>query len=369
MIDFKLAELRKKHNLTQQELGEILNVSYQTISKWETGVVSPDISILPQISAYFGVTVDALLGLVPLETEYIPSNSGTAEYWNQKLEYLQMTRKYMWNEDYIHFLIRDVWKIRKPVKVLDCGCGYGAMGLLLMPLLPEGSSYVGIDFSENMIHSAMKIYQDAGITVEFISCDVLTYQPKGKFDVVVSQAMLRHVDDGKKFLQKMAGFLKEDGILISMECNREFEAVGLYIKGMDYRKLCRHEGLEKLWETELKMQNRDYSIAMKIPHYMKEIGLRNVSVRMNDRVTLLEPDQEKYDEYMKCIMKGDCWDDVKTDEEIKTYIFRFMNHGMSRQEAEEHCRQQCEIAGYLKMHQGEAALTKVMGYMISYGWK
>lgn len=37
MIDFKLAQLRKKQNLTQQELGEILNVSYQTISKWETG--------------------------------------------------------------------------------------------------------------------------------------------------------------------------------------------------------------------------------------------------------------------------------------------------------------------------------------------
>ena len=33
MINLKLAELRKMHNLTQQELGEILNVSYQTISK------------------------------------------------------------------------------------------------------------------------------------------------------------------------------------------------------------------------------------------------------------------------------------------------------------------------------------------------
>ena len=70
MIQFKLAELRKKNGLTQQDLAEVLNVSYQTISKWENSVVFPDISTLPQISSYFGVSVDALLGLVPLEQEY-----------------------------------------------------------------------------------------------------------------------------------------------------------------------------------------------------------------------------------------------------------------------------------------------------------
>lgn len=118
MIQLKLAELRKKNNLTQQELGDILNVSDKTISKWENGVVSPDISVLPQISAYFGVSVDALLGLVPLEQVYRPSNSGAARYWEERLEYLKRTRKTMWNEDYMHFLIQDVWKIHKPVTVL-----------------------------------------------------------------------------------------------------------------------------------------------------------------------------------------------------------------------------------------------------------
>ena len=86
MIHFKLAELRKKNGLTQQELAEVLNVSYQTISKWENSVTFPDITILPEISSYFGVSVDALLGLVPLEQEYHPSNSGRAEYWEKSLE-------------------------------------------------------------------------------------------------------------------------------------------------------------------------------------------------------------------------------------------------------------------------------------------
>ena len=99
MINFKLAELRKKHNLTQQELGEVLNVSYQTISKWENGTTWPDLAMLPHISAYFGVSVDALLVLVPLEETYKPSNSGTAEFWEHRLEYLVQTRKTMWNQD------------------------------------------------------------------------------------------------------------------------------------------------------------------------------------------------------------------------------------------------------------------------------
>lgn len=176
----------------------------------------------------------------------------------------------MWNEDYILFLIRDVWKIKTPITVLECGCGYGALGLLIMPLLPEGSKYIGLDFSETMIESTIRTYQNSEIQAEFIHSNILSFQAKIKYDMVISQAVLRHVDDGEMFLRKMANFLKKDGILVSLECNREFEADGLYIRGMDYGRLCQHEGLSKLWKTELEMQNRDYSIAMKIPHYMKK---------------------------------------------------------------------------------------------------
>ena len=38
MIDLKLSELRKRNGMTQQELGDILSVSYKTISKWENGI-------------------------------------------------------------------------------------------------------------------------------------------------------------------------------------------------------------------------------------------------------------------------------------------------------------------------------------------
>ena len=369
MIQFKLAELRKKNHLTQQELGDILCVSYQTISKWENGTSYPDISVLPQISSYFGVSVDALLGLVPLEQAYKPSNSGTVEYWENRLGYLKETRKTMWNEDYMCFLVRDVWKIRKPITVLDCGCGYGALGLLLMPLLPSGSKYVGVDFTQTMIDSARENYRYSDIDARFILSDILEYTPNEKYDMVISQAVLRHVNNGDTFLRKMVDFLRDGGILVSLECNREFEADGLYIHGMDYLKLCHHDGLKKLWQTELEKQNRDYSIAMKIPHYMKAAGLKDVSCRMNDRVTFLEPEQPNYTEVLESVILADHWSDEKTDAEIVENISYFMNHGMSRKEAEDYCRQQNGIVKYLKKHAGEVSLTKTTGIMISYGWK
>lgn len=369
MINFKLAELRKKHNLTQQELGDILCVSYQTISKWENGVVYPDISYLPKLSSYFNVSVDALLGLVPLEQEYRPASSGTADYWEKKLEYLKYTRKIMWNEDYFRFLIREVWNITTPVSILDCGCGYGALGLLLLPLLPEGSAYTGIDFSQTMLDAAKKSYESTDYDVKFILADIREYQTKERYDIVISQAVLRHVDHGEAFLKKMVGYIKTGGMLVCLECNREFEVTGLYVDGMDYGKLCQHAGLEKLWQTELKNQGRDYSIAMKLPQYMKKAGLKHIAARMNDRVTFLDPEQPEYDELLECCIKTDHWDQEKSETEMEELIAYFMNHGMTRNEAENYCRQQNGIIKYLKKHKGTVSLTKCNGIMITYGWK
>ena len=57
----RLAQQRKIKNLTQQQLGEILSISPQAISKWENDQAEPDISTLLKLSEIFGVPVDALI--------------------------------------------------------------------------------------------------------------------------------------------------------------------------------------------------------------------------------------------------------------------------------------------------------------------
>ncbi len=63
----KLIELRKSKNLSQDELGDHIQVSRQTISKWETGQSYPDFQRLVLLSDYFGLTLDALVKDIELE--------------------------------------------------------------------------------------------------------------------------------------------------------------------------------------------------------------------------------------------------------------------------------------------------------------
>ncbi|CAG7618108.1 helix-turn-helix transcriptional regulator [Paenibacillus allorhizosphaerae] len=56
-----ISKLRKHKDLTQSQLADLLNVTRQAVSKWEMGDSFPDISLLPHLSAVFGVTVDRLL--------------------------------------------------------------------------------------------------------------------------------------------------------------------------------------------------------------------------------------------------------------------------------------------------------------------
>ena len=57
----KLINLRKSKGLTQEELGAELNVSRQTISKWESCQSYPDFQRLVLLSDYFGLTLDELV--------------------------------------------------------------------------------------------------------------------------------------------------------------------------------------------------------------------------------------------------------------------------------------------------------------------
>lgn len=57
----KLQELRKKHGLSQEALAEILDVSRQSVSKWESGKIYPEIDKIIFLSEYFNISVDELL--------------------------------------------------------------------------------------------------------------------------------------------------------------------------------------------------------------------------------------------------------------------------------------------------------------------
>lgn len=60
-IGKNIKRLRQNKGVTQEQLAECLHISGQAVSKWENGTALPDITFLPLIADYFGVTIDELL--------------------------------------------------------------------------------------------------------------------------------------------------------------------------------------------------------------------------------------------------------------------------------------------------------------------
>lgn len=62
-IGSQIKRLRQRRGITQEALAQHFGISAQAVSKWERGTAAPDIALLPQLSAYFGVTIDELFAL------------------------------------------------------------------------------------------------------------------------------------------------------------------------------------------------------------------------------------------------------------------------------------------------------------------
>ena len=62
-IGNQIKALRTQRGITQEDHAQQLGVSAQAVSKWERDAATPDIQLLPALSAYFGVTIDELFAL------------------------------------------------------------------------------------------------------------------------------------------------------------------------------------------------------------------------------------------------------------------------------------------------------------------
>ena len=72
----RLATYRKTKNLTQQQLGEQLNISAQAVSKWENDLAEPDIATLRKLATLYGVSINDLLGDDAVAPEQPAAESG-----------------------------------------------------------------------------------------------------------------------------------------------------------------------------------------------------------------------------------------------------------------------------------------------------
>lgn len=292
-------------------------------------------------------------------------------YWNGRLDFLKAIRTGWCNNDYIEFLVEKVWKISKPVNIIDFGCGFGYVGLLLLPILPKGSTYTGIDISDTLLDDAKDIFANSGYITNFIKADLNEYIPTEDYDIAISQAVLRHIPNTKNILDKMIQSVVRGGLVVCMEADLEIEKTGQYFSGLDYTELGIIHLHRKMYKKELENGGRDYRVGVKIPEIMQELGLHNVDVRMNDRVKFINPhgNKEEHDKQFDAITAAWNWNKQLSENEKVDYIKSLINRGLSEQEAKIFVDGESKISEYVMSNKDSAYIIQTPCILISYGTK
>ncbi|GAB6610777.1 MULTISPECIES: class I SAM-dependent methyltransferase [Bacillus] len=215
--------------------------------------------------------------------------------WNSKLIYLKNTRDLYYNDDYVSFLVNTVWKITKPVHIVDYGCGYGYLGLVLMPLLPEGSKYTGIDSGETLLAEARELFRLLPYESQFLEGDATEIELNDTYDIAICHAFLLHMSSPKTMLQKMMHSVKSGGKIICFEPHWISNMSSYSLNGEKQSEIIRLGALQQLFESDTQRSGKDGNVGMKIPMFLSELGAKNIECRVSDKVNFLDSNMQHND--------------------------------------------------------------------------
>ncbi len=163
--------LRKERGITQEELANHLGISVQSVSKWERGDGMPDISLLPQIAAFYNTTVDYLLGCDTIRLEkdmqlfkeqaHILVNKGKRRESLERCR--QYQKKYPHNETVLNHLMHDLYIVDRIgnsgeiITIADKLLGsknseihFGALTTLALTHAAIGNDQIAIDYAKQV---------------------------------------------------------------------------------------------------------------------------------------------------------------------------------------------------------------------------
>lgn len=210
-ISDRIKYYRKCNSLTQSQLAELIGVSPQAISKWETGIGYPDLSLIVPLAIALRVSTDELLeykdgiNLNLVKTEWNSMAMAYEVFNNSPNSY-----SYMIEWPCIQELLPDL----RGKTILDFGCGTGIFTFLLEKYYP--SKIVGIDLSEEMLSIAMEKGKEKHSKTQFVLGDAskLSEYFDEVYDLVFSSTTTHYLADLGDLFKNIRHVLKEDGTCI-----------------------------------------------------------------------------------------------------------------------------------------------------------
>lgn len=207
-ISERIKYFRCKNRLKQSQLAELIGVSPQAISKWETGTGCPDVSVLVPLAKALRITTDMLLeydhGLI--SEEDWDSMAIAYEMFNNAPDSYSYTIEWP--------CIQQLLPSLRGKSILDFGCGTGIFTYLLEQYYPD--EIFGVDSSEGMLKIAEEKGQERHSRAKFIKGDEdsLLCFGESSIDFVFSSTTTHYLPDLKKLFTNIYRILKPEGICI-----------------------------------------------------------------------------------------------------------------------------------------------------------
>lgn len=210
-ISDQIKYYRKNGNLTQSQLAELVSVSPQAISKWETGIGYPDLSMIVPLARALRISTDELLeykdgiNLNTVKTEW-NSMASAYELFNNSPDSYSYTIEWPCVQE----LLPDL----RGKSILDFGCGTGIFTFLLEKYYPE--KIVGIDLSEEMLRIAMAKGKEKKSSAQFVLGDagkLVSYFDE-TFDLVFSSTTTHYLTNLNELFENIRQVLKKNGTCV-----------------------------------------------------------------------------------------------------------------------------------------------------------
>ena len=119
-----------------------------------------------------------------------------------------------------------------PYSIVDLGCGPGQLTPVLQERWPH-ALILGVDSSAEMIESANG--RDDGPSVSYVQADVITWEPAGPVDLIVSNAMFQWVPDQLDVIRRLAGHVAPGGAFALQVPNNVDEPSHVLLRGISSR--------------------------------------------------------------------------------------------------------------------------------------
>ena len=182
-----IKQLRAEQSVTQEELAEYLGISFQAVSKWESGTSYPDIEMLPRLASLLGTTIDGLLDYpVRAATVYEERYKTDDYYWGLAP----------------NDMCYEIMRLRPPVRpyrVLDIGCGEGKDAVFLAK---NGYIVTAFDIAQSGLDKAMALADRNGVHIDLFRADIKEYRPAEEYDIIFSSGVFCYLPEDLR-----AGFI------------------------------------------------------------------------------------------------------------------------------------------------------------------